>query len=339
MNRYFFLIDRVSILCLICICGATLRAQSSSFLARGNDGVALETQTREVLVAVESLREILQQHSLVLYQGNTPIANGILMSAEGYALTKSSEIPEGTSLTVRYNNTRYKDIVICARDVVADVALMKLPLDNAHLLPQEDAVQIGDIVVSNGASTRTQRRARLGVISAKTRSIPQYEARPMLGILFNRYEGLLVQEIMLGLSAAGSSLRIGDTLVAINNKKITSPEELLETIKECSAGMKIPVEVMRKGKQFRFDMTLQEAPASEDKTLGQQSTRFSDFPLCHQHSTPLGLENMGGPLLNMEGKCVGVNIARANRAETYALTMKAVREAYARLLSQVKKKK
>lgn len=339
MKRHFFLMDTVYVLCFICICGSTLRVQGSSLLTDGNEGLEPETQTREVLVAVEPLREILQQHSLVLYQGNTPIANGILMSAEGYALTKSSEIPEGISLTVRYNNTRYRDIIICARDVIADVALMKLPLENAPLLPQEDVVEIGDIVVSNGASTRTQRRARMGVISAKTRSIPQYEARPMLGILFNRYEGLLVQEIMLGLSAARSPLRIGDTLVAINNKKISSPEELIEAIKKCSAGMKIPVEVMRKGKQFRFDMTLQEPPASEDKTLGQQSTRFSNFPLCHQHSTPLGLENMGGPLLSMEGKCVGVNIARANRAETYALTMKTVREAYARLLSQVKKKK
>jgi serine protease Do len=42
----------------------------------------------------------------------------------------------------------------------------------------------------------------------------------------------------------------------------------------------------------------------------------------------------GGPLLDLDGKCVGMNIARANRAESFAIPVEEVKEIAARLMKQ-----
>ena len=58
---------------------------------------------------------------------------------------------------------------------------------------------------------------------------------------------------------------------------------------------------------------------------GRLSKRRSDFPRVLQTDLPLSVRSVGGPLLNLEGYCVGMNIARANRCETYAIPAKELR--------------
>jgi serine protease Do len=52
---------------------------------------------------------------------------------------------------------------------------------------------------------------------------------------------------------------------------------------------------------------------------GPVSKRASDFPAVFQHDTVLRPADCGGPLVDLSGKAIGINIARAGRTETYAL--------------------
>jgi serine protease Do len=58
---------------------------------------------------------------------------------------------------------------------------------------------------------------------------------------------------------------------------------------------------------------------------GPLSRRRAGFPLVLQHDTVLNPKECGGPLLNIDGEVVGVNIARAGRVETYALPASVVK--------------
>jgi serine protease Do len=49
------------------------------------------------------------------------------------------------------------------------------------------------------------------------------------------------------------------------------------------------------------------------------SHRRAGFPQAIQHDTVLNPEMCGGPVVDLSGKAVGVNIARAGRVETYAV--------------------
>ena len=64
---------------------------------------------------------------------------------------------------------------------------------------------------------------------------------------------------------------------------------------------------------------------------GRLSTRRSGFPEVIQHDCPLQPNQCGGPLVNLDGDVVGINIARAGRVETYALPARVVLERLADL--------
>ena len=64
------------------------------------------------------------------------------------------------------------------------------------------------------------------------------------------------------------------------------------------------------------------------------SQRADGFDLAIQHDTVLQNWQCGGPLMNLDGKAVGLNIARAGRVASYALPGSVVRPAIARLQAQ-----
>ena len=54
------------------------------------------------------------------------------------------------------------------------------------------------------------------------------------------------------------------------------------------------------------------------------SRRRKDFPLALQHDSMLQSNTCGGPLLDVSGEAVGINIARAGRVASYALPIETV---------------
>ena len=101
------------------------------------------------------------------------------------------------------------------------------------------------------------------------------------------------------------------------------------------------LKVRRKGKKLSYAITLgsrrqalgEDAPEdSNDLISGGFSKRRDDFPMVLQHDTPSRHTLMGGPLLNLKGELIGMNIARVNRAENYALPISVVQESVQRIL-------
>ncbi len=56
-----------------------------------------------------------------------------------------------------------------------------------------------------------------------------------------------------------------------------------------------------------------------NRMSGRMSQRRAGFPQVIQHDTVLEPEMCGGPVVNLAGQAVGLNIARAGRVETYAV--------------------
>ena len=57
---------------------------------------------------------------------------------------------------------------------------------------------------------------------------------------------------------------------------------------------------------------------------GGISNRHNDFPAVLQHDSVLRPADCGGPLVDLSGKVVGVNIARGGRTETYCVPSEAL---------------
>ena len=92
----------------------------------------------------------------------------------------------------------------------------------------------------------------------------------------------------------------------------------------------VRIEVMRDDRSFSYQVTLGHRSVTFEmfnrnlQMSGPVSKRKDNFPMIIQHDLPLPPEAMGGPVLAINGKAVGLNMARVDRVTTYALTAKIV---------------
>jgi serine protease Do len=70
------------------------------------------------------------------------------------------------------------------------------------------------------------------------------------------------------------------------------------------------------------------------RVRGDFSQRAKGFEQAIEHDTVLQPWLCGGPLVNLDGKAIGINIARASRVSTYALPARLVK----RILDNLKPK-
>jgi S1-C subfamily serine protease len=202
-------------------------------------------------------------------------------------------------------------------------------------------VGIGTWVVANGVTTRAKRRPMVGIISAQTRKIP-LEGGAVLGVeLLEKKGALIVGQIAEKSGAFRAGLREGDRLVSVMGKDLKKREDLLDLMKDREVGEKVVIVFDRQGKTQKSEVILQSRTETfgleknrNDEMSGEFSQRRSGFPRVLQHDVYGSSRTIGGPLLDLEGKCLGMNIARANRAESFAIPLEEMRGLVQKLKQQ-----
>lgn len=86
----------------------------------------------------------------------------------------------------------------------------------------------------------------------------------------------------------------------------------------------------------REELFAEQMMTRNDMMSGDFSKRRSGFPRVIQHDILGNSSSAGGPLLDLDGRCIGMNIARANRAESFAIPAQEVREIAERLIAEEK---
>jgi serine protease Do len=296
-----------------------------------------------VTAAFEPQRAVLQTSSAVILNGRKEVIYGVVVSPEGHILTKASEMEGLDDLSVTVDRVNYKEVKILATDPQWDVALLKIEANG--LVPvvyaPTSGIPHGSWVVANGATSRTARRALAGIISAKIREVPA-AGGPALGVvLSSKTKAIQIDAVTDGSGAQEAGLQKGDVIVSIEGKKVSKIEDIAEALKDRKAGTKVKVVCRRGGKEFAADVRLAakgemfaDTMNRNDMMSGDFSERRSGFPRVMQHDILGSSRVTGGPLLDLEGRCVGMNIARANRAESFAIPVENLKEIAERLMKQ-----
>jgi S1-C subfamily serine protease len=175
-----------------------------------------------------------------------------------------------------------------------------------------------------------------GVISVKTRRLAD---QGFLGVQSNvqrigRRRGARVDQLVPDGAAERAGLRRGDLIIQINRRVISDFDDLKRRIETYKALDKIVVKVERPTGDRSAEIIDVEVILSarfvaeqwrrnfdeEKNLLGPPlSAHATGFPLALQHDTVLRANQCGGPLLNIEGQAVGINISRAGRVMSYAI--------------------
>ena len=302
---------------------------------------AYRTTGPTVLAAFEAQRQVLQKSSAVIYDGRKEAVYGVVISPDGDILTKASELADIKKLSAAVDEQRYAEVKLIAVDPRWDVAHLKL--EASGLTPvtyaPTSAVAQGTWVVANGASTRTHRRALAGIISAKTREIPTAGGAALGVILKPDAKDLEIADVQDKSGAKEAGLQKGDVILAIDGKKVAKLEEVTEALKDLKAGTTAKLTYRRNNEELTIDVRLMarsemtDQMNRNDQMSGLFSERRSGFPRILQHDILGAKSIVGGPLLDLDGRCIGMNIARANRAESFAIPVEDLKAIAGRMLN------
>lgn len=289
----------------------------------------------------------------------TQVAHGSIVDASGLVLTKASELKG--DLTCQLADGKRLHAKQVSRDVLNDLALLQLEDVKQPLTPlrwRQSPIGVGSWVVSVGMG---QLPMGTGVVSNTPRRIPRHI--PYLGVMMESVDQQVVIMNVLDDSAADSAgLEAGDIVVEVDGRRTPSQRSVQQAIRRHRPGDTIVLKIQRKkdgeesegGAKDSGDADAstesavefeslelkavlgdrEEANGEQAKLGGPLSTRRGGFPLALQHDTILEPKDVGGPLVDLNGETVGINIARAGRVETYALPASEVQA----LLTQLKAK-
>jgi len=293
------------------------------------------------LRALAPVSEATRRSIVKLNVDGATVALGTVVDTNGLTLTKASEIKPG-KLTCWLAGGRQVAAELIGVDEEDDVALVRIQAQGLKPIAwAAGEVSIGQWAITPGIEGVPH---AVGIVSALPRRIrPQ---RAFIGVQFDFNTSTpKIGELLPGLGAEKAGLRAGDIILAVNQAAVTNREQMVETLREFRAGQTITLHVQREGRQFDAEVQML-VPRPDQLGLGffpqdrlnllggDVSQRAEGFEQAIQHDTVLQPWLCGGPLVNLDGKALGINIARAGRVATYALPSKLVK----RILENLKGK-
>jgi S1-C subfamily serine protease len=285
-----------------------------------------------------------------VFSGDSQVSLGTVMSADGDILTKASELPEGP-LTCKLPDGATLTVVRRGVDSAWDVALLKVKASGLSLLSAAtraepghwtftpDAsgslaalgmVGVADMpVIGQGIASKPTSKAYMGVQLAQLRP----ESLQQLGL--TNGVGVAVEDDK---PAAQAGMKNGDVIYEVDGKPATDPDGLMDILLNKKPGDNVTVRVARDKEKLTLTINLTTRPAGlpgrgglAEMLSGEVSRKAGPFPHVVHHDAVLPPKAMGGPVLDSEGKLIGLNIARADRTSTYAIASKDLSEIYAKL--------
>jgi serine protease Do len=291
------------------------------------------------------------QWTVEVTRGKKPVARGIVVDADGYILTKLSEVrgsksasKEENALVCRFANDRGFGAIIVAENPENDLALLRISATDLPTVAwaREPQYDIGRIVVSSGAKGDA---ASIGVISAQRRRIHAERVSGVLGVKLGIGDGPARVEAVIEKSPAEiAGLTVGDIIERLQDSDVSNGRAFIRSVRRHKPGDVVTLRVKRGEESRTVEVTLDPPKGDFLSQYGQQirmgsllSFRRDGFEDAFSHDSVLVPEDCGGPLLNLSGQAIGINIARSARTESLAIPADVVQKAVADMQASLKK--
>lgn len=249
------------------------------------------------------------------------VAMGTVVGPDGWIVTKASELKG--KIVCHFHDEREFEAEMVGVDPRFDLAMLKieasdLPRINWDLTKQA----VGQWVAVPGADGQP---LAMGVVSVPRRPIPLTPG--MLGVTFvEDKDEPEIATVIPKSPAAKAGLKVKDVILGVNGKLIPKKDELIATVKKCPVGTVVTIKVKRGEAELDIKATLAklETPGTRQRDMQNAlgvgvSKRREGFPIVLQHDTVLPPAKCGGPVVDLNGNVIGVNIARGGRTETYSV--------------------
>ena len=321
--------------------------------------------------AFQNVIQTARKATVEIRNGNRRVAYGGVVGPDGWVLTKGSLLATADNkLLCRLSDGREFAARVVGLDREYDLAMLKIdseedsfPFLELNGSSQEQSrgpsalkvsatrkptpesnseepftVHAGDWVATVGSGKNP---VAIGIVSVVSREIQRQPG--FLGVGVEKAEGgVLVTQIVPKSSAAKAGLRRDDLIREVNQSRVDSLEKLREIVQAVNPGEAVTLTITREVNSKPKEMTLQaiilgreyDSRSTYQNNLGSKlSNRRFGFPSALQHDTVLAPTDCGGPIVNLDGRVIGFNIARSGRTESYAIPVEAIHDRLFDLMS------
>jgi len=250
---------------------------------------------------------------------------GTRIRGTDWVISKSSAVGQSPTTLVDGGSLALN---VLYRDPAVDLVLLKAPSVHEHGID----LGVGALELSVGAFLLSPSHDSDGVVSIvgspAFRSQQKY-SRGYLGVVPTTYKnnrGALLSEVTNGGAANRAGLLAGDIVTTLNDTIIRSQQDLRAFLSKADPNSTITAVLKRDDDELTKSITLDAPPSYSNHTADQmpKSGRRDGFHEVFTHDADLKPDDCGGPLFDLDGSFVGLNIARNSRVRSYALPAEAL---------------
>jgi serine protease Do len=284
----------------------------------GREDAAIKQTLRPVVAeAARSTVKILLDGRLVCL--------GTAVHSDGFILTKASELATSDSPSVEFPGGLRLPATVADRLDAYDLALLKVEATGLTPVQWSDApppVPGSFLAAVSPAGDPTA----IGVASVGPRSLYQAPVGA-LGVQLRVRDpsAAIIEDVYKHGAAARAGLLPGDVVLTIDTEAIHDCEELIREVSRRRPGDEVALKIRRGDEELDRTVTLMDRrdfPRFDDPMVlmsGRLSNRRHGFFNAFQHDLVLQPEECGGPLVDLDGRVVGLDIARSGRTESLAI--------------------
>ena len=263
-----------------------------------------------------------------IYAGRTRLAYGISIG-EGRLLAKASEVarnaviytvdPDGTSLRISIEGIYSDD----------DLVVLSVPDLKAPAARWSDARDLAEGSFLTAIRPDGEAQA-MGVLSVQERSLRSVD-QGFLGIQMDARaagKGVRVEAVVPGSAADKAGIRAGDMITKMSGTEVEGFFELSNRLRRLKSGEKPAIELVRGDRVVTVNPVLQGREIEErrsgqldimDRMSGSRSRVRGNFANVLQSDMELEAADSGLPVVDLNGRIVGMVIAREGRISTLIL--------------------
>lgn len=273
------------------------------------------------------------------------LAYGTVVGDGGQVLTKWSEVERFTnSLQVQTDGKESYSVEIVGVFSEEDLVLLELGKggkvlnagegfeeSSAKLTPAKfhpSNLTLGKFLT---APQPTGKPVAFGVVSVLERNLRETD-QAHLGIMADREykgEGVRISNVQPEYGAENAGLQAGDVILKVDDRNVSGLFELKNALAAKQPGDTVNILVESAGKERSFEVLLSNRPVTGqfsgdrlnkmERMGGKTSKVRSGFSKVVQSDMGIEHDRLGGPVVDLEGRIVGITLARADRTRTYIM--------------------
>lgn len=300
---------------------------------RGQQFYKYRKNAPEVRKAFDEVATEAAQATVQILCDQHPKILGLVVDSDGYIVTKASEL-KGT-IEVQLSDRDVVPAELISIDRRNDLALLKI--EGRQLVAAKWATetkpQVGSWVVAPAPGRGT---LAIGIVSTTDRWV----RGGVLGVFLEpTTDGPRIVALNPQGGGGKAGLRRGDVVVAVNGKPVKDVDAAIHAIGSYLPGETVHITVRRGDEEVELEAKLDSIHESFNNKRAQfqnslgtaLSERRAGFPAAFEHDLGLPPAQCGGPLVNLKGRVVGINIARAGRVSSFAIPTSVVTKTIAEM--------